>query len=113
MNKGEIRVVGVCEALNRGENLVGVNNIIKETYVGSEVDFQQQHGRGVRLKPDQVLNFYILVPMYKSVTKIIKDGRTRYSIEIAPTQAQNWADKMSQSFDLSSTSELDFTNIKL
>ena len=42
LNKGIIRDVGVCEKLNRGANLVGVNNIILESYLGSETDFLQR-----------------------------------------------------------------------
>lgn len=97
LNQGEIRLLGVCDAINRAENLVGVNYLIKESYDGSETDFQQQHGRGMRLAPDQTMYFIILLPYYRNIVElagISKEVRL-------PTQAVKWYNKMSKSFDMS------------
>lgn len=88
-NEGDIRAFGVCGAINRGTNLIGLNNIIKESYDGSPVNFQQQHGRGVRLGPDEMMTFYILVPCY-----VDRKGIPRY------TQAGTWVKEMIQWFNV-------------
>jgi superfamily II DNA or RNA helicase len=44
LNSGKINVLGVCKAIDRGVNLIGVNYLIKESFDGSEVAFHQTHG---------------------------------------------------------------------
>lgn len=102
LSRGEIRAVGVCDAVNRGANLEGVNNIIKAHFNGSETDMQQQHGRGTRLSPDDVLSFYIMIPMYTDkVEKTLPNGQKIIKHEVFPTQAGEWSTKMLTKFDLS------------
>ena len=88
----------VCKKLNRGVNLQGVNYLIKESFDGSETDFQQQHGRLMRLKPDEVAKIIVLVPYYKALVKTeSKDlfGGTVVTTKMQrmPTQARKWAEK--------------------
>lgn len=98
LNSGELRVLGACEAMNRGQNLVGVNHIIKESYVGSDTDFQQQHGRGVRLRPDQIVTFFILVPHYWCQVAVEKEGKKVFQWKRFSTQAAVWMKNMTSEF---------------
>lgn len=105
-NRGDIRSLGACEALNRGVNLVGVNYLISESYDGSETYFQQKHGRGTRLDVEDFMTYIILLPYYEDMVPIVeKDvvkGRRRVFV---PTQAQVWKQNMLDSFNLSSSEE--------
>jgi superfamily II DNA or RNA helicase len=102
LNSGEIRTLGVAKKVNRGINLEGVNVLIKESYVGSDTDFQQQHGRGVRLRPDQTMYFIVMVPYYYTramVDSKIEPGKKVEAWVMVPTQADEWADNMTTAFD--------------
>jgi superfamily II DNA or RNA helicase len=99
-NKGDIRYLGVCDALNRGENLVGVNHILKESYVGSTTEFQQQHGRGTRLEVSDTMRFIILIPVWHR--KIVNEDKS-ISWNREYTQAKKWANEMTRDFDLSNS----------
>lgn len=96
LNEGKVNTLSVVKKINRGMNLTGVNYIIRESYDGSETDMQQIHGRGMRLKPGQVMTMIILVPYYETVTKT--EGGGFKKIEV-PTQAANWVKNMLQSFN--------------
>jgi superfamily II DNA or RNA helicase len=98
-NEGTIPILGVSKKINRGVNLNGVNGIMYESYVGSETDFQQRHGRGVRLDPDQTMYFMVLVPYYWVKKEIEKEGKKEDMWYKVPTQAQTWVNKMTASFD--------------
>lgn len=103
LDSGEIRVLGICEALNRGANLKGVSHIIKESYVGSDTDFQQQHGRGVRLGTEDVMAFIILVPHFWIKVAVTDENKNliKYQWVRQPTQAIKWMQNMTDGFDLS------------
>jgi len=62
---GEINYLSVCGKIDRGKNLKGVNRIVLENYNRSETKLVQRTGRGRRLKVDELLDIYILVPHYK------------------------------------------------
>jgi len=102
LNSGEIRELAVCKKLNRGVNLVGVNYIIKESFDGSETDFQQQHGRLMRLKPDQIAKFILLTPFYRDLVSTEEQAlfgtRIVRKLITAQTQALKWAENMMASF---------------
>ncbi len=105
--KGDISTLAVCDTVNRGMNIPGVNFIIHESYVGSETDFQQKHGRGVRLGIDQTMTYFILVPWYKAWGVIPKsDGPAGRGWISCPTQAKRWLTNMSEQFDLSKLEQL-------
>lgn len=107
LNAGVVRAVAVVKAINRGANLIGVNHIIKESYEGSYVDFQQQHGRGTRLEVNEFLTFWILRPyFYKSVPKKLPDGQYTYEKQRKPTQAVAWSIEMVKGFDLSNAKRI-------
>jgi superfamily II DNA or RNA helicase len=76
---GDIRVLTVVGKVDRGINLVGVNNIIFESPVKSFTKFTQKSGRGRRLNVNEVLDIYYLIPYYKD-----KRGN------IAPTIVKKW-----------------------
>lgn len=107
LNSGEINTAAVVKKVSRGVNLVGVNYLIYESYDGSETDFTQKHGRGLRLKPDQTLKAIILLPMFEESHQA--NGKWNYTQKT--TQASNWATKMMKGFDTSNarTIQLDHT----
>jgi superfamily II DNA or RNA helicase len=92
--------MSVCKKLNRGANLIGVNVIIKESFDGSETDFQQTHGRLMRLKPEQTGYYIILVPYFEDLVRTENGAFRRV---LMPTQVSKWASKMSASFDMSNS----------
>ncbi len=110
LNTGGINQLGVCEALTRGANLVGVNNIIEEAYVGSDVDFQQKHGRGVRLPIGDSLKFFILVPHVWERVKNTENGVTKWEWKRRPTQAGVWFKNMTEGFDLANMQTIEVTH---
>lgn len=97
LNKGIIRSLGVCKAINRGINLEGVNNLIMESYDGSVTQFAQRHGRGTRLHKNQLMYLYIMIPYYYKKSKD-PDNREQEIWIRKPTQMAKWADKMMKEF---------------
>jgi superfamily II DNA or RNA helicase len=93
LSSGKIREVGVCNAVNRGANLVGVNFELMSTYIGSETDFVQRHGRGCRLDVDDIMYLYILLPYYLKKVKS-QDSKGTVAYVRRPTQMVTWAEKM-------------------
>jgi superfamily II DNA or RNA helicase len=63
-DNGEINYLSVCGKIDRGKNLIGVNKIVLENYNRSETKLVQRTGRGRRLKVDEMLDVYILLPFY-------------------------------------------------
>lgn len=100
LNSGEIKTMSVCKKLNRGANLVGVNFIVKESFDGSETDFQQTHGRLMRLDPSQTGYYIILVPYFEDMVRTENGAFRRV---LLPTQVSKWAARMSSSFDMSNS----------
>jgi len=97
LSSGNIRSLGVCDAINRGKNLVGVNNIIMESYTGSKTKFNQRHGRGMRLLPDQKMYLYILLPYYYKTIQS-PDPNIGSRIVRRSTQMVKWAENMLEGF---------------
>lgn len=64
-NSNVVTKLAVCGKVDRGINLDGVNNIIMEFMTRSETKAIQKLGRGKRLKTDEILNVFFLVPYYK------------------------------------------------
>ena len=102
LSRGEIRAASVCQAINRGVNIHGLNYLIKESYVGSETDFQQQHGRGTRLDIDETMTFVTLIPMYSVYSTVVENGRSVRRWVKSQTQAAVWAANMKESFNIES-----------
>lgn len=98
LSSGKIRDLAVCKAIDRGTNLVGVNNEIFESYEGSETSFNQRHGRGCRLLPDQKMYLYIMLPYYHK--KVKNAEGTGFGYRQEPTQMVKWAESMLASFKL-------------
>jgi len=99
LNEGRIRSAGVCKAINRGKNLVGVNNMIMESYDGSATAFHQRHGRGMRLKPDQKMYLYILLPYFHKKIQSPENKNQKAEIRM-PTQAKTWAESMMKDYEI-------------
>lgn len=98
LSAGTIRDLAVCKAIDRGTNLVGVNNEIFESFEGSETALNQRHGRGCRLLPGQTMYMYIMLPYYHKKVKNAEGSGYGYKQE--PTQMVTWAEKMLASFKL-------------
>jgi superfamily II DNA or RNA helicase len=104
LNSGAINTLSVCKKVSRGVNLVGVNYLIKESFDSSETDFQQTHGRLMRLRPDQIATYIILIPFYEDIVKVEEkdpvSGRSfvTFKKKNITTQAGSWADKMMTTF---------------
>lgn len=107
LSAGSINTLGVCESITRGVNLVGVNVLIMESYIGGRTGFQQKHGRGVRLEVDDLMSYFILVPhVWDRLKKVNEEtGRVTYDWIRRPTQAYHWFKEM--------TSEFDMTDLKI
>lgn len=109
LNSGEINTLSVCKKINRGVNLVGVNYLIKESFDSSETDFQQTHGRLMRLNPNQIARYIVLIPFYEDIVKTedknILTGRSTafFKKKKLSTQAASWADKMMSNFTMSNS----------
>lgn len=74
-DNGDIRAISVVDKVSRGLNINGVNNIIFESPENSETKHQQKSGRGRRLKADDELSIYFLVPYFKD-----RNGTVRATI---------------------------------
>jgi len=98
LNSGEFKTMAVVKKVNRGTNLVGVNYIIKESFDGSETDFQQTHGRLTRLPVGEVGRYIILIPMFQALVRTETGAFKRVMLS---TQARSWATKMTATFDTS------------
>ena len=100
ISSGKIRKLGVCKAIDRGVNLKGINNEVMSTYEGSKTAFIQRHGRGCRLRPDQTMYLYIMLPYY-NIKVDSKDIPGQKVTIRKPTQMIKWAESMLQGFDYS------------
>lgn len=97
LNSGKVNTLSVIKKLTRGTNLVGVNYLIRESFDGSEEMFQQSLGRLLRLKPDQVAKYIVVLPLYEALVRE-KDGIFRR--QLLETQAHKWLEKMIMSSDI-------------
>jgi superfamily II DNA or RNA helicase len=107
LSQGFITTLAVCDAVDRGINLDQVNHIIHESYVGSETEFQQKHGRGMRLEAEDTLHYFILFPHYWERKKVEEGGLTTWQWARQPTQAKAWLENMTEGFDLSNMQVID------
>jgi len=98
LSEGTIRDLAVCKAIDRGTNLVGVNNENFESFEGSETALNQRHGRGCRLLPGQTMYMYIMLPYYHK--KVKNAEGTGFGYRQEPTQMVKWAESMLASFKL-------------
>lgn len=77
-NEGKIRELAVVKAVNRGVNIDGLNNVIMESYSGSDVEWQQRHGRCCRLEPIYTADIYVLIPIWTD-TRNNPNGQREYT----------------------------------
>lgn len=89
-NAGTINKIAVVNKVDRGLNIIGVNNIIFESTDSSKTKLVQRSGRGMRLKVDDILNVFFLIPYYKT-----------HRGEKKPTIVQSWVIKGTADFDMS------------
>jgi superfamily II DNA or RNA helicase len=89
-NSGEIRVCAVIGKVDRGLNMNRVNVIVFEAPFESRSKFVQKSGRGRRLKVDEILDLYFLIPYYKT-----------HKGDVRPTIVQQWVLNSTKDIDLS------------
>ena len=102
ISSGIVKSLGVCKAIDRGINLVGINNLILESYEGSTTAFAQRNGRGCRLKPEDTMYLYIMLPYYHKKVASKDVPGTKVSVK-APTQMCKWAEAMLAEFNYSNS----------
>lgn len=91
LNSGKINTMTVVKKITRGVNMTGLNYILRESFDGSEEMFHQSLGRGLRLKPDQVAKYIILLPLYEG---LVRDIMGVFRKQLLKTQAYSWLEKM-------------------
>ena len=61
---GSIKELSVVGKITRGVNITDVKHIIHNTVSSSKIEMVQKIGRGLRLKQDETLNVFFIVPYY-------------------------------------------------
>lgn len=105
-NAGEIRSLGCCSKVNRGDNMVGLNHAILESFDSSDTQLTQRRGRGARIELHETAYYYILIPYFMR-----KNKKTKMYTQ-APTQVLTWANNMLQGQDISKIKVWDYRSIK-
>ena len=103
-NAGDIRVLGICDKINRGVNMIGLNNLVVESCSSSDTVIRQRVGRAGRLDVSETAYIYILIPYY------MKKVGNQY--EQAQTQMATWVKKMLEGYDLSKAEVIDKRIVK-
>lgn len=62
---GKEKIISVVDKITRGVNIQDVRNIIFESTGRSKTKITQRIGRGLRLRADETLNVFFLVPYFK------------------------------------------------
>lgn len=83
---GVIQSLSVCGKVNRGVNISNIRYIIFESSNGSKTQMTQRLGRGKRLKQDEMLNVYFLIPCY------YEGGKIKY------TKVKDWIEKAGKDY---------------
>lgn len=109
-NSGTSRVLGVCDKVNRGVNIDGLDIAILESFYGSDTQATQRLGRMMRLNPDNTATVYIMLPYYMRKEKPQKNEALKTSplYTVQETQQVVWANKMLRSTDIKSQTVWDY-----
>lgn len=102
---GYIKTLGVCEKVNRGANIPGLDIGICETFYGSDTHFTQRLGRLMRLNPEDTATMYVQLPYYMR-----KEKNKRYTVQ--ETQQVKWALSMLRSTVIKSHEVWDYRTVK-
>ncbi|KKM22046.1 hypothetical protein LCGC14_1629370, partial [marine sediment metagenome] len=111
--QGYLRYLGVCDKVDRGANIEGLDLAILETFYGSDTKATQRFGRLMRLRPDEMATVYILLPYYMREDKPKKDDpdqNPKYSVQ--ETQQVEWARNMLRSTVIKSYEVWDYRTVK-
>lgn len=106
-NSGKLKMMGVCDKINRGVNIHKLNTGIFETYYGSDTQANQRLGRLARLNPDETSEIYVLLPYYRHK---VRNEAGNDTFELRPTQQVKWCKKMLDKTIIHSHKILDWTN---
>lgn len=111
---GEIKLLGVCDKVNRGVNIENLNVAILESFYGSDTKAIQRFGRMMRLDPGKMATVYILLPyfMRKTTKKNKETGEKDTVYVLSETQQVVWAAKMLRSTNIKSKAVWDYRMVK-
>ena len=101
---GDTNVLGVCDKINRGVNIPGLNVAVFESFFGSDTKATQRFGRLLRLPPKQVGVIFVILPYYTSK----EDNHTTSR----KTKQVDWATSMIRSTKITSHNVWDYRLIK-
>ncbi len=112
--KGEGKLLGVCDKVNRGVNIENLNTAIMESFYGSDTQAIQRFGRLMRLHPGEMATVYILLPyfMRKTTKKDKETGMRKELYVVSETQQVVWADKMLRSTNIKSKTVWDYRAVR-
>lgn len=96
-DKGDIRHLSVVNKVDRGLNIHDIRNIIFENIGSSKTRLTQRIGRGLRLKPEEFLNVYLLVPHFFDKRGLRK-----------PTIVEKWILESTKEMDLSRAKSINY-----
>ena len=102
---GDIKVLGVCDKINRGVNINNLRIAIFESFFGSDTKATQRFGRLMRLAPDQHAIAFILLPYYMR-----KEKNNTFTLQ--ETQQVKWARNMLRSTDVKSSTVWNYCAVK-
>lgn len=95
--KGIIKQLAVCDKLDRGINIPDIRHIIHESIGSNKTRLTQRIGRGLRLKPNEYVNVYLLLPHY-----IDNWGHLK------PTIVKQWITDSSEDMDLTKIKQINY-----
>jgi len=112
-DKGDSKLLGVCDKVNRGVNIDNLNTAIMESFYGSDTQAVQRLGRMMRLNPNEMATVYVLLPYFMRKTiKKDSNGIKREVYELSETQQVTWASKMLRSTKIKSSTVWDYCTAK-
>lgn len=96
-NAGKINKLAVVNKVDRGLNIIGVNNIVHESTNSSKTQNVQRSGRGMRLDVEDVLNLFFLLPYFRN-----NRGEKK------PTVVLSWIMKGTNDFDMTNVVNINY-----
>lgn len=111
---GDLKLLGVCDKLNRGVNIDRLTVGIFESFFGSNTKAVQRFGRLMRLHPDEMATVYILLPHFmRKTSRTNKVTGEKEEIYVnSPTQQVTWASNMIRSTKIKSSTVWDYRAVK-
>jgi superfamily II DNA or RNA helicase len=103
--EGKINLLGVCDKVDRGANIDGLDVGILETFFGNDTKASQRFGRLMRLKPNEMATVYVLLPYYMR-----REKNNSYTLQ--ETQQVKWARNMLRSTKIKTSEVWNYCTVK-